>query len=158
MVLPFPSLVRRLAPLAVAGVVAVVGLSACGGDGDTSTATTASTGSSLSTTTPPTTAATSTSTTGSERTTVVVGYAGGTIDSPSEVEVKVGDEVVIRATSDVPEEIHVHTYDQRLDLAPGVPAETDVQGRHPRRARGRAGEGPQAAVPPACPVSNRRVQ
>ena len=134
MALPSPSLLRRLAPLAVAGVIAVVGLSACGGDDDTSTATTASTAASQSTTTPPTTTAASTSTTGSERTTVVVGYAGGTIDSPNEVEVKVGDEVIIRATSDVAEEVHVHTYDKHLDLAPGVPAEltfkADIPGVH----------------------------
>ena len=132
MALPFPSL-RRLAPLAVAGLVAVVGLNACGG-GDNSTTTTSSAAAGQSTTTPPTTAAASTSTTGSERATVVVGYAGGTIDSPNEVEVKVGDEVVIRATSDVAEEVHVHTYDKRLDLAAGVPGEltftADIPGVH----------------------------
>ncbi len=129
--LAFPSL-RRLAPLMVAGAVAVVGLNACGGD-DTS-ATTSSTAASQSTATPSTTAAATTSTTGSERITVVVGYAGGTIDSPNEVEVKVGDDVVIRATSDVAEEIHVHTYDKRLDLAAGVPGEltfkADIPGVH----------------------------
>lgn len=133
MALLFPSLARRLAPLAVAGVFAVVGLGACGNDGDTDTATTPSTAGSQSTTTPPTSAA-ATSTTGSERATVVVTYAGGNIDSPDEVEVKVGDVVVIRGTSDVSEEIHVHTYDERLDLAPGVAGEltfkADIPGVH----------------------------
>ena len=128
----FPSLAPAGARSAVAAVLVVVGLTACGGDGDTAPPPPRRRPH-QSTTTPTSTAATST-TTGPERTTVVVGYAGGTVDSPDEVDVKLGDDVVIRATSDVAEEIHVHTYDKRLDLAPGVPGEltfkADIPGVH----------------------------
>ena len=120
---PFPSLTRRLVPAAVVAVVVAVGLGACGGGDGTGAVTTSSTGADQATTSSPPTTAASTSTTGSERTTVVVRYAGGVVDAPNEVEAEVGDEVVILATSDVAEEIHVHTYDLRLDLAPGVAGE-----------------------------------
>ncbi len=44
------------------------------------------------------------------------------------------EKVVLRATSDVPEELHVHTYDVRADLTPGEPAEVrftaGIPGRH----------------------------
>lgn len=55
---------------------------------------------------------------------VEVGYAGGKVTGvESRVEVPLGEQVVLRFTSDVAEEIHVHGYDLYTDLSPGVPAE-----------------------------------
>ena len=48
--------------------------------------------------------------------------------------VSVGDEVRIVATSDVADELHVHTYDLRTRLTPGTPGEirfkAEIPGRH----------------------------
>jgi hypothetical protein len=55
---------------------------------------------------------------------VEVTYAGGEVTgAPSRVPVKLGERVVLRFTSDVTEEIHVHGYDLYADLVPGQPAE-----------------------------------
>lgn len=57
-------------------------------------------------------------------TVVEVTYAGGEVTgAESRVSVKLGEKVVLRFTSDVAEEIHVHGYDLYTDLVPGVPAE-----------------------------------
>jgi hypothetical protein len=117
---PLPSPSRRTRAAAAAATLAVtgaLGLGACGGDDGGSTTT--STVAAPATTVGPTTVA-PTTTEASNRTTVVVTYTAGVVDSPKDVEVKLGEVVVIDATSDVPEEIHVHTYDKKLDLQPGV--------------------------------------
>ena len=57
-------------------------------------------------------------------TVVEVTYAGGKVSGVDAREsVQLGEQVVLRFTSDVVEEIHVHGYDLYTDLAPGVPAE-----------------------------------
>lgn len=57
-------------------------------------------------------------------TVVEVDYAGGEITGVEQrVPVKLGEQVVLRFTSDVAEEIHVHGYDLYTDLVPGTPAE-----------------------------------
>jgi hypothetical protein len=57
-------------------------------------------------------------------TTIDVTFAGGKITGvEGRVSVKVGEQVVLRVTSDVVEEIHVHGYDLYADLVPGTPAE-----------------------------------
>lgn len=57
-------------------------------------------------------------------TVVEVRYAGGQVTGvESRVNVTLGEQVVLRFTSDVVEEIHVHGYDLYTDLAPGTPAE-----------------------------------
>ena len=56
---------------------------------------------------------------------IEVRYAGGEVTGvDARVEVDKGEPVVLRVTSDVAEQIHVHGYDVFLDLVPGVPAET----------------------------------
>jgi hypothetical protein len=56
--------------------------------------------------------------------TIEVTFAGGKISGvDARVSVKVGEQVVLRVTSDVVEEIHVHGYDLYADLVPGTPAE-----------------------------------
>lgn len=48
-------------------------------------------------------------------------FEGGTVSvADDRIEVDAGDTVVINATSDVAEEVHVHGYDLFLDLGPGV--------------------------------------
>lgn len=57
-------------------------------------------------------------------TVVEVSYAGGQVTGVEErVPVTLGEQVVLRFTSDVVEEIHVHGYDLYADLQPGVQAE-----------------------------------
>ena len=59
---------------------------------------------------------------------------GAVVGGPRREAVALGQTVVLRATSDVVEELHVHTYDLRADLAPGQPGEVrftaDIPGRH----------------------------
>jgi hypothetical protein len=56
--------------------------------------------------------------------TIEVTYAGGKISGvDARVPVKLGEQVVLRVTSDVVEEIHVHGYDLYADLVPGQPAQ-----------------------------------
>jgi hypothetical protein len=55
---------------------------------------------------------------------VEIDYAGGKVTGAEQrVPVKLGQQVVLRFTSDVTEEIHVHGYDLYADLVPGQPAE-----------------------------------
>jgi hypothetical protein len=55
---------------------------------------------------------------------VEVTYAGGSVTGAAQrVAIKLGERVVLRVTSDVTEEIHVHGYDLYADLAPGQPKE-----------------------------------
>ena len=102
---------------------------ACGDSSDDSgdgaeppaTSTTAVTG-----TTTPTTAAVRT---------IEVALSGGQVAGGARQEmVKAGEQVRIRAVSDVVEELHVHTYEQRVALQPGEPGETtftaSIPGRH----------------------------
>ena len=67
--------------------------------------------------------------------TIDVAFAGGQVQGGRRTErVEVGEQVRIRATSDVAEELHVHTYDRRVELQPSQPAEVvftaDIPGRH----------------------------
>ena len=51
---------------------------------------------------------------------IEVSYAGGEISGvESQVPVKVGEQVLLRVTSDVAEEIHVHGYDLYADIPAG---------------------------------------
>jgi hypothetical protein len=76
-----------------------------------------------------------TSTTSAGGRTIEVAFAGGQVQGGRRTEkVELGEEVRIRAVSDVAEELHVHTYDRRVDLQPGQPGEVvftaDIPGRH----------------------------
>lgn len=64
-----------------------------------------------------------------------VEYANGEVTGGVRTEtVRVGDKVRLRVTSDVAEEVHVHTYDIMKDVAAGQTAEIDltatIPGRH----------------------------
>ena len=65
---------------------------------------------------------------------IEVTYAGGEITGvESQVPVKVGEQVLLRVTSDVAEEIHVHGYDRYADIPAGGTGEVtftaDLAGR-----------------------------
>lgn len=50
-------------------------------------------------------------------------YTGGSVQGGGRIEVPRGQVVVIRVTSDVAEEVHLHGYDLYVDLVPGVAGE-----------------------------------
>ena len=49
--------------------------------------------------------------------------AGAVTGVPGRVEVPLGSDVVLRVTSDVADELHLHGYDEKADLRAGVPGE-----------------------------------
>ena len=66
---------------------------------------------------------------------IEVAYAGGQVaGGVQRTTVRVGETVRIRVTSDVADEVHVHTYDVKAEVAPGRPAELElvasIPGRH----------------------------
>ena len=99
-------------------------LVACGGEDDSpvvsaapaTTATTAA-GSTV------TTATGGPSTTGAQGTVVAITVRGGSVEGPSRQRVTLNERVTLRVTSDVADEVHVHVYDRRADVAPNSPAE-----------------------------------
>ncbi len=97
-------LVRQLAPAAL-----LVLLAGC------------STGSDPGVAAPPTRSAPTTSSTSTPTATVIEAtYAGGKVTTAQpRVELSLGEEVVLRVTSDVDEEIHVHGYDLYEDIPAG---------------------------------------
>jgi hypothetical protein len=99
----------RLARLAlVAGL-----LTACGGDDDTAADTTSTTSTTIASTA--TTAAPE-----PEATVLEVVVAGGQVEGGvRDEQVAVGDEITIRVTADVADEIHVHGYELLADTLPG---------------------------------------
>jgi hypothetical protein len=133
---------RLLALLLVLGLA--VGGGACGGDDDSddsakATTTTSAAGGDDGTTT--TTAATgdATTTTGGGAATSAPPAAGGDDPGDGVIEVtisggnvvggvrretvKQGSQVTLRVTSDVADEVHLHTYDLKVDLVPGQSAD-----------------------------------
>jgi heme/copper-type cytochrome/quinol oxidase subunit 2 len=79
-----------------------------------------------------TTTATSSATSNSEATTSTAGFSGKLIEikvtgdqvetAERRVTVATGEKVRIRVQSDVADEVHVHSYDLKKDVAPGKPA------------------------------------
>ena len=114
----------RASALVVGAALLAALRAACSGSPDDpgAPATTASTG------------ASPTATTATGRT-IEVAFAGGQVQGGRRTErVELGEQVRIRAISDVAEELHVHTYDRLLTLQPSQPAElvftADIPGRH----------------------------
>lgn len=106
-------------------VAVVLGLTACGQSSSPSSSRTSTTASATSATT----------TTVSSGTAIELRFAQGEVlGGPRREAVALGETVVLRATSDVVEELHVHTYDLRSRLVPGQPVElrftASIPGRH----------------------------
>jgi len=58
---------------------------------------------------------------------ISVTVAGGQVTpAPAPVDVALGSTVVIEVTSDVPDSVHVHGYDQQADLVPGRPTRLEL--------------------------------
>ncbi|MEO5839900.1 MAG: hypothetical protein ABIQ73_16145 [Acidimicrobiales bacterium] len=95
---------RQLVAAAVAAVVMVLA-AGCGDDGATASTTTKSG---------------PIDTTGA--TTIEVGYTGGSISGGGRRSAPLGQTVVIKVTSDVADEVHLHGYDKKADAAPGTVA------------------------------------
>ena len=63
---------------------------------------------------------------------MAVSYTGGEVTGTSgREEVPVGEQVVLRVSSDVAEEVHVHGYDLEVPLPPGTPTPIDLVGDLP---------------------------
>jgi plastocyanin len=57
---------------------------------------------------------------------VVFTVAGGSrTEGPDTVEVGVGDRVLLEVTSDVADEVHVHGYDETVEVTPAAPARVE---------------------------------
>ncbi|MEX2291455.1 MAG: hypothetical protein WD794_14175 [Mycobacteriales bacterium] len=108
-------------------LVLAVALAACAGDGTSPPQTAFTTPSVPRSSAPPPSAPPSPPASPTSSAQVIdVQYVRGKITGVEQrVPVKLGEQVVIRVTSDVAEEIHVHGYDLYVDLAPGQPAEID---------------------------------
>ena len=65
---------------------------------------------------------------------IEVTYAGGQVAGGAQrVTVRLGEKVRIRVTSDVADEVHVHTYDRRAAVGPGQAGEVEVVASIPGR-------------------------
>jgi hypothetical protein len=108
--------------VAALGVPVLLVIAGCGSSDDKPAATSQPT-----TTSPATASSSSASTTAASApagTVIEITVSGGQVaGGVKRVAVDVGKSVTIRVTSDVAEEIHVHGYDLKQDLTPGVPAE-----------------------------------
>ena len=105
----------------------------CGSDDDgaasptTTTSTTGAPG--------PSSSASTTSTTADDRMTIEVAFANGSVVGGAQtVTVPKGQKVRLRVSSDVADEVHVHTYDVMADVAAGQTAtlefDASIPGRH----------------------------
>ena len=128
---------------AAAVLLAALALNGACGSGSEEEATTSSTATSAASSTVPagdsvTTTAPApptTTTTAPQGRRIEIGFSKGSVVGGIRTEsVKVGEKVTLVATSDVAEELHLHTYDLTTDLSPGVPGEitfeATIPGRH----------------------------
>lgn len=126
-----PIAARACALLALA--IALTG--ACGDSEETaSTTTTTVAGAPVPSTTDTTDAVPPSTTTAPGLRTIEVTYAGGQVTGGVRTEsVPLGETFVIRATSDIADEVHLHAYDVVADVAPGQTAELRVTATIPGR-------------------------
>jgi hypothetical protein len=106
-----------LAPIALS-------LGACGDDDDSLDESATSTSAEVTTTTSGSQPTSSTTTTEPSGTLIEITVANGDVEGGVRThEVDVGDEVTLRVTADVADEVHVHGYDLTADVEPGTTAE-----------------------------------
>ena len=114
----------RACALAALSAVLVAG---CGDDGDDTTATDTSSTTAPTTVTTGGSAASSTTPTTEAVPTIEVAFAGGQVTGGARRhEVPLGEKVRLRVTSDVADEVHVHTYDVTGSVGPGQPVEIEL--------------------------------
>ena len=116
-------------------VVTISLVVACGNSTTTSTTAASSTSSTTTTVAETTTTAAAVTTTVAETTTTVseidVTVADGVVDGPDRFEYALGDQVEITVLTDIADEIHVHGYDLRYDVEPGIPTEISFEADAP---------------------------
>lgn len=123
-----------LARACVPVVVVAVLIGACGSDDDTDVASTSTTTTAPPGTGPTTSVEPSTSSTTPANRVIELAFTGGQVSGGVRTEkVALGETVVLRVTSDVSEEVHVHTYDVVAPVGPGAPAELEVEATIPGR-------------------------
>lgn len=127
---------RRLVAVGLSLCLSIT-IAGCGGSDDDETQPSGSAAPTSATTPPPPTSA-STTPPSSPNTAAIpaieVALAGGQVmGGPRKETVALGDEVRIRATSDVAEVLHVHTYNVKADLQPGIPGEVTFTAKIPGR-------------------------
>ncbi|MGH9178966.1 MAG: hypothetical protein ACRD0N_10485 [Acidimicrobiales bacterium] len=112
---------------ALAALCAVLA-TACGDDGDDAPATgpPSTTASTTTTTTGGSAASPTTSTTEAVQVIEVTFAAGQVTGGVRRHEVRLGEKVRLRVTSDVADEVHVHTYDVTGAVGPRQPAELEL--------------------------------
>ena len=121
-------------PRFVAVALALI-LVTCGDSGDDDTTSQPEVTSSTGAATTGSTSAATTPTTATAAPAIEVALAGGqVVGGPRKETVSLRTKVRIRATSDVAEVLHVHTYNLKTDLQPGTPGEVvfeaTIPGRH----------------------------
>jgi hypothetical protein len=99
------TIARRVLVAALAGVLIAVLAAACGDDGSPSA---------------PATTSGPIDTTGA--TIIEVGYTGGSITGGGKRTATLGKAAVVKVTTDVDDELHLHGYDLTVDTRPGVVA------------------------------------
>jgi heme/copper-type cytochrome/quinol oxidase subunit 2 len=112
--------VKRAMLSATVGVTVLV-LAGCGGSSSSTTSSTETTQTTATDTTTTETTQTTTQATGASQMKIVV-VGGVPQNGIVRQTVKKGDRVVVLVTSDVSDEVHVHGYDLKGDVAPGAPA------------------------------------
>jgi FtsP/CotA-like multicopper oxidase with cupredoxin domain len=122
-----------VAGLTVIGSTIGLVLAGCGSSGSSSSATTAATPPAATTTaetteTPPT----ATTSSGPQRISIVF-KNDSVVGGLPHVKVKQGDHVVLSVKADVTDEVHLHGYDIKRDVAPGKPATIAFTAKIPGR-------------------------
>ena len=69
------------------------------------------------------TVAETTTTTVAEGTRLEISVTGGEVTGGGRLDIPLGDDVVIAVTSDTADEVHLHTYDVKIDLVAGETGE-----------------------------------
>jgi hypothetical protein len=128
-------MIRSNLPRALVLAAVLVAPSACSGDGSSTASSTTSPTTSPSSATASSTSPDLPSTTGDGVHLIEVTYAGGQVAGGAQrTTVRLGEKVHLRVTSDMADEVHVHTYDLKANVTPGLPAEIDlvasIPGRH----------------------------
>jgi hypothetical protein len=107
---------------------------ACGGDDEPTVASATTTTAAAATDTTAGEAPPSTTTTTPAVRTIELGFAGGKVTGGVRTErVALGETVRLRITSDVADEVHVHTYDLIGAVGPDGPADIEVEATIPGR-------------------------
>ncbi len=100
-------------------VILFTALASCGGDEDPPTTTSGGTTAAPAPTATTPSSVAGTTTTAAAGSVLSVTVRGGSVEGASRQRARLNQPVTVRVTSDVAEEVHVHGYDERFEVAPG---------------------------------------